>query len=241
VFTDADAAALYDLVNPWDGHRFPSDAFYDGLVISAESVLDIGCGTGSMLHAARARGHRGRLVGLDPDDAALDRARQRTDIEWVLGTAAQARWNREFELATMVSHAFQCLVDDDEVHASLVAIRTSLRDGGRFVFETRHPQARAWAAWTKQSKIVDAIGRALLVTNHVESVVGDVVTLTSTKSDEQGNTLRTDHSRYRFLDVPRLNAFLTEAGLGVEAQYGDWRRGPITDSSSEIVTIARRP
>jgi SAM-dependent methyltransferase len=69
-FTDADAAGLYDLENPWDGHRFRGDAFYDRLVMSAESVLDVGCGTGSMLHTARACGHRGRLVGLDPDEAA---------------------------------------------------------------------------------------------------------------------------------------------------------------------------
>jgi hypothetical protein len=39
--------------------------------------------------------------------------------------------------------------------------------------------------------------------------------------------------------VEALNAFLAEAGFEVEAQYGDWRRGPITVESTEIVTIAR--
>jgi len=240
VFTDADAAALYDLQNPWHADRFPSDAFYDRLVMAADSVLDVGCGTGGMLHTARARGHTGRLVGLDPDAAALDRARRRTDIEWVTGVAAQASWDREFELATMAGHAFQCLIDDDEVRASLAAIRSSLRDGGRFAFETRHPQARAWERWTRRAKIADAGGRTLLVMRRVDSVAGDVVTLTSTTSDEMGRTLRVAHSRYRFLDVPTLDAFLTGAGLAVEARYGDWQHGPITDRSDEIVTIARR-
>src|SRR5215470_8434601 len=95
--------------------RYPSDAFYDGLVMSAVSVLDVGCGTGTMLHKARGSGHRGRLVGMDPDTAALDRARRRTDIEWVAGRAADARWDQEFDLAIMVSHAFHCLIDDSEV------------------------------------------------------------------------------------------------------------------------------
>ena len=45
--------------------------------------------------------------------------------------------------------------------------------------------------------------------------------------------------RLRFLDVEPLNAFLAEAGFEVEAPYGDWRRGPITVESTEIVTIAR--
>ena len=44
----------------------------------------------------------------------------------------------------------------------------------------------------------------------------------------------------RFLDVPALGAFLVGTGLAIEAQYGDWHRGPVTDASREIITIARR-
>src|SRR5690606_39027948 len=84
-FTDADAAALYDLLNPWDPTSWPGDAFYTGLVMAADSVLDVGCGTGSMLKHARGLGHAGRLAGIDPDVAMLERARTRTDIEWVEG------------------------------------------------------------------------------------------------------------------------------------------------------------
>lgn len=34
--------------------------------MAAGSVLDVGCGTGSMLQSARERGHAGRLAGLGP-------------------------------------------------------------------------------------------------------------------------------------------------------------------------------
>lgn len=242
MFSDADAAALYDLLNPWDGTRFPSDAFYDELVMNAGAVLDVGCGTGGMLRHARESGHTGRLVGLDPDRAALERARHRTDIEWVNGVAAEARWEREFDLATMVSHAFQALVTDDEVRASLAAIRAALRDGGRFAFETRHPQARAWESWNpgNAAEVVDAAGRPLRVWHEVESVGGDVVTFTETTGDREGTVLRVDRTSLRFLDVPGLGAFLADAGFAVEAQYGDWQRGPVTPASREIVTVARR-
>jgi SAM-dependent methyltransferase len=242
VFSDADAAALYDLLNPSDGTRFPSDAFYDDLVMSADDVLDVGCGTGSMLCQAREAGHLGRLVGLEPNSAALERARRHTDIEWVAGVAAEAFWDREFDLATMASHAFQCLVGDDELRASLVAIRAALRDGGRFVFETRHPQARAWDGWnpSNASDVVDPAGRALRVSHQVESVVDDVVTFTETTSGSDGTVLRVDRSSLRFLDVPALASFLAGAGFAIEAQYGDWQRGPVTETSREIITIARR-
>lgn len=240
-FTDADAAALYDLLNAWDGKRWPSDAFYTGLVMAADSVLDVGCGTGSMLKQARELGHRGRLVGIDPDVAALERARRRSDVEWVQGVAADIAWKQEFELTTMTSHAFQCFIGDDELRASLAAIRAGLRDGGRFAFETRHPQARAWVQWHggEPAEVVDATGRVLRQSHGVESVVDGVVTLTETTTDVDGTVLRVDRGKLRFLDVEPLHAFLTEAGFAIEAQYGDWHRGPITDESREIVTIAR--
>ena len=41
--------------------------------MAAPSVLDVGCGTGRLLHRAREAGHAGRLCGVDPDVAALER------------------------------------------------------------------------------------------------------------------------------------------------------------------------
>ncbi|MGV9770723.1 class I SAM-dependent methyltransferase [Streptosporangium sp. NPDC003464] len=241
VFTDADVAALYDVLNPWNAER-PDSAFFNDLVMSAQAVLDVGCGTGSMLHQAREMGHAGRLVGLDPDRAALERARRRTDVEWVEGVAADAAWDREFELATMASNAFQCFVTDEEMRSSLVAIRAALREGGRFVFETRHPQARAWEGWNpgNATEVVDGSGRRLRVSHTVESVAGGVVSLTETTSEADGEVLWVDRGNLRFLDVPELRGFLDEAGFVVEEQFGDWTRGPVTDSSRVIIMIARR-
>lgn len=60
----------------------------------------------------------------------------------------------------MTGHAFQCLVTDDDVGAALAAIHAALRAGGSFVFETRHPQARAWEEWNP-SNGADAVGTAV--------------------------------------------------------------------------------
>jgi hypothetical protein len=36
-----------------------------------------------------------------------------------------------------------------------------------------------------------------------------------------------------------LSSFLSDASLAIEAQFGNWDRQPLTDTSPEIITIAR--
>jgi SAM-dependent methyltransferase len=229
-------ATWYDVLNPWG----PSDDFYLGLVMSADRALDVGCGTGRLLHRARDSGHAGRLCGLDPDPAMLDQARVRTDIEWVLADAASAAWDREFDLAVMASHAFQVLIENDQLRASLTAIRAALVDGGRFAFETRNPQARAWEGWNTSLEVRNPAGEAARVEYAVEDVKGDVVWLTETLSGQWWDRPQTERGALRFLSTEALTTFLHEAGFVVDEEFGDWNRGPLTEASEEIITFARR-
>lgn len=230
-------AVWYDVLNPWGA----SDDFYLDLVMSAESVLDVGCGTGTLLRRAREAGHTGRLCGLDPDPAMLVQAQRRDDIQWVPIDAASASWDREFGLAVMTGHAFQMLIGDDDVRDALRAIRTALVDGGRFAFETRHPRARAWEGWHDTSfETRNPDGDAVQVSYRVLEVAGDVVRLTETFSGPWWDEPHVDEGRLRFLDPDRLAGFLHEAGFAIDEQYGDWQRAPLTDRSQEIITIARR-
>ena len=225
------------MLNPWGS----SDDFYLGLVLHAGSVLDIGCGTGQLLHHARDAGHNGRLCGIDPDEASLRVARRRTDVEWLSGTAASMTFESQFELAVMSGHAFQFLVSDEDVRESLAGITRALVDGGRFVFDMRNPVARAWERWAREAPIdvVDASGRELRVWYGVDAVDADTVTVTETTAERDGTPLRVDKARLRFLDIDTLARLLAEAGFLVEAQYGGWSLEPLERSSPEIVTVAR--
>jgi SAM-dependent methyltransferase len=235
-YSDEEAAALYDVLNPWG----PSDEFYLALVLAADAALDVGCGTGALFQRAREAGHSGRLCGVDPDRASLDVARRITDAEWVAATASSMRFEHEFDLATMTGHAFQVLVGDDELRASLAAIHRALVDGGRFAFETRNPLARAWETWARTTiDVVDPSGRPVRITYELESVVDDVVAFTETTREPDGQPLRRDRARLRFLDADSLGEYLAAAGFRVEAQYGSWSREPLGPTSPEIITIAR--
>ncbi len=237
-YTDQQVAELYDVLNPWGA----SDAFYLDLVMDAGSVLDVGCGTGAILKRARARGHSGRLVGIDPDPAMLEVARQRDDIEWVQENAAGIPWENTFDLAIMSGNAFQCLVTDDEIASSLAAIHRSLTRGGRFAFDTRNPAAKAWLEWDAMPPmhVVDPAGRELAIDYDVLEVSDGLVTLTENTSTRDGTRLRTDRGTLRFVDQPTLGEFLANAGFTVEAQYGDWDRTPFTSTSAAMITIVRK-
>ncbi|HZB47845.1 MAG TPA: class I SAM-dependent methyltransferase [Mycobacteriales bacterium] len=234
-YADVEDARLYDAQNPWG----PSDDFYLGLVAAAGSVLDVGCGTGRLLKRARRDGHRGRLVGLDPGAGMLAVARSDPSIEWVEGTLRPGAYDAEFDLVTMTGHAFQELRTDAEVRDVLTGMRDALRPGGRVAFETRNPTARGWESWHGAAFDVEYEGATVRVAYEVLGVEGDLVTFTETTDGGRWDRL-VERGTLRFLGRAELERFLAGAGLVVEDCYGDWRRGPLTGTSPEIVVVARR-
>ena len=171
LFSEPSLAALYDLFSPSD--RRGDFDFYISFVMSARAVLDVGCGTGALLHRARESGHRRRLCGLDPAAGMLEQARKRSDIEWILGDLASVPFDREFDFIVMTGHAFQVLVEDRELRAALAAIRSALTEEGRFGFETRNPLVREWERWTpaRAHEVIDATGAVVRMSREVQTPV----------------------------------------------------------------------
>ncbi|MFJ9030502.1 SAM-dependent methyltransferase [Streptomyces sp. NPDC102274] len=171
-------------------------------------------------------------------------ARTRPDIEWIFGDLAVAPgWDREFDLPVMTGHAFQVLLGDDELRVALTAIAAALTDDGSFVFETRNPLVREWEDWHVRysGEVVDSTGTAVRCACEVDAPVrGDLVSFTHTYTSPGWDSPRQSRSMLRFLGPDALSGFLGDADLVVAEQFGDWDRGPLTDLSPEIITVARR-
>ena len=71
-------------------------------------------------------------------------------------------------------------------------------------------------------------------------VEGNVVRFSHTYISSSWRQPRVSHSTLRFLDRDSLKSFVTDAGLMIKEQFGNWDRSPVTDKSPEIITIARR-
>ncbi len=231
-------ALLYDHLNHWG----PSEGFYLEHVMSAATVLDIGCGTGTILRRARGEGHDGRLCGLDPDPAMLDQARASHAAEWLLAAAAEAPWNGEFDLAIMSGNAFQCLLDDRVTRESLTAVRRALTDGGRFVFDTRNPAATAWRTWNSGHpfEFVDPLGEPMRV--HQKASEPDehgVVTLETYFSASYWDRPLKASCGLRFIGPDHLDRHLDAAGFAVQQRYGAFDKTAFDpEASGSIITVA---
>ena len=239
---EARLVALYDALNPWG----PSDDYYLDQIMRAPSVLDIGCGTGTLLCAARDAGHTGELVGVDPAPGMLGIARtKRADVTWLEADARKLELDRTFDLITMTGHALQELLDDPDLTAALSAFHRHLAPAGRLVFETRNPARRHWEGWNaEQTGIVvrSPHGEDFDVSHEFHSAVDpDLIRyVTHFRARRSGEVVAVANT-LRFIDPDRLRAHLTAVGFEVDAWHGDWDGSPVGPESLEIIVQAVKP
>src|SRR5271157_4858988 len=131
IFEEPRLAEIYD---PLDPDRSDLDA-YAALAgeFSAQTVLDIGCGTGTFACLLAGRGVE--VIAVDPAAASLDVARRKPAadrVRWLHGDATTLP-PLKVDLATMTGNVAQVFLTDEEWAATLAAVRETLRPGGRLV------------------------------------------------------------------------------------------------------------
>jgi ubiquinone/menaquinone biosynthesis C-methylase UbiE len=145
IFTHPRLAEIYDA---FDDERDDLLA-YVGMAdeLDARTVLDVGCGTGSLAVLLARRGFT--VIGVDPAAASLAVARRKPGadaVTWIDGDATSLP-TLEADLALMTGNVGQVFLTDVDWAATLRGIRRALRPGGHLVFETRRPERRAWEDW----------------------------------------------------------------------------------------------
>jgi SAM-dependent methyltransferase len=111
------------------GKRRIAETLFDHYVapVGVLQVLDVGCGTGGLLHHLLDR--RGRAFGLDLSQVALQFARQRGLEQLIQGSATALPFAGEsFDVVTALDLLYHRWVEDDE--AALAECCRVLRPGG---------------------------------------------------------------------------------------------------------------
>jgi len=236
-YQDPRIAEIYDLLNPWT-----KDAeFYLSLAGPRPcSVLDLGCGTGTLCCARAERGHR--VTGVDPAAAMLDVARSKPHserVEWVESSAQSLKLDRRFDLVLMTGHAFQILLSDEDALAALETMRSHVRDGGRVAFETRNPSVDWVGEWAaRPPRVYTVRGGRLLECLENTGVDGEFISFKT--SYRFADATLTTSSTLRFPRREHVEGLIAQAGLVVCELFGDWGAGPFESASSrEIIFVAQ--
>ncbi len=213
-FADPRLAVLYDVL---DSDRTDLDVYEDVVAeLRAASVVDIGCGTGTLAVRLAAKGLS--VLGVDPAEASLDVARAKPyadQVTWVHGDAtAAAALQPAADLALMTGNVAQVFVSDDGWSLTLEAVRRCLRPGGWFVLESRRPAVRDWETWdVPLTTISIGDGAHVTVAQQVTRVALPLVTFEST-TRVGGETLRSA-STLRFRDCNEIAGDLRQHGFDV--------------------------
>ena len=236
-YQHTEIAEIYDLINP----RAEDTDFYLSLAgLDPGSVLDLGCGTGTLCCAFAERGHR--VTGVDPAAAMLAVARRKPhaeQVEWVESSAQSYKVDRRFDLVVMTGHAFQCLLTDADVLAVLETMRDHLKDLGRAAFEIRNPRLDWVGEWARRPPLVHRFsGGQLSEMLEITGQDGEFISFrTSYRLPHQ--TLSTN-STLRFPSRERVEALIERSGLVIRDVFGDWDASPFEVARSrEMILVAQ--
>ena len=213
-FSDPRQAVLYDLFH---SDRRDLDAYVAiAYELEAHVIVDLGCGTGSL--AVRLAEEEFAVTGVDPARASLDVARTKPyaeSVTWVHGDATSLLgMDLGADLVAMTGNVAQVFVSAEDWDATLGAVRSCLRPGGWFVFETRRPEVRDWETWTREpSSVLLPDGRTAIVSCTVTDVELPLVAFEGSMTIG-GEALRSS-STLRFRDASEVRGDLGRHGFQV--------------------------
>jgi len=237
LFSEPRLAALYD---PLDPDRRDLDVYAAmAAAFGAVTVVDIGCGTGTLACLLAQRGLT--VTGVDPAAASLEVARRKLGADRVrwLHADATAVPPLGADLVTMTGNVAQVFVTDQEWATVLLAVRETLQPGGRLVFETRDPAKKAWLGWNRDDTyrrvVIAGVGPVRTWTD-LTAAGGGLVSFRSTVVFASDGAVLTSDSTLRFRERAELADSLASAGLVVD----EVRDAP-DRPGLEFVFIARKP
>lgn len=251
----SNASASYDpfaeFYDAADLDRRAAIDFYCGLPgPETTSLLDIGCGTGTITipvaRRIRDRHPRARVVGVDLSPNMLDQARSRSPtLEWVVGDMRSPPVDGRFDLILCCYHTLQICETDGDLLQVFKALRTLVAPDGRLAFDIYQPNLgylrsvfgeRPVRHFTARDGRQMEMCEKLAFEEHSRVLVGDW-NLFDLGRPEAGPVV-TLHSRSRQYFPSEIEHHLAASGWRLGERYGFYDRSPFTPASKKQVVVA---
>lgn len=227
----------------------------------SQPVLEVACGTGRIaIRLARAGA---QVTGFDRSAAMLEVARQHSHglpgVRWLeadmrsFDLRAAGGDAPTYGLILVPGHSFQHLLTIPDQLACLDCIRHHLDPGGLFVLHLDH-QDIAWlgnlrgdlgGVFEPGEAVTDPLTGHFVRTQRAWTYEPSTQTATAVTRWEELDADGHPFDRWETGPVPfhcffryEVEHLLHRAGFQVEALYGDFQRGELTDASSEMIWLA---
>ena len=248
-----DWADIYDAVHADLTHDI--DFYVELARASGGPTLELGCGTGRISLAIAQQGIAVTGIDISPRmiEVAQTKAAQRGLAERCVfqsGDMAAVQLAERFPLVIMPFRSFQSMLTPEEQRQALARVRERLAPGGVFVMDTFNPDVGSLVN-DEQSRLayhmkdVERDGGGTLVVwgqNGWDPVtqVNETRLIIEEVSDEgvvERRLIRDVDQRYTFRY--EMEHLLELCGFDLEALYGDFDGGPVTQDTEDLVWVAR--
>ncbi len=252
---DARLARYYDL--DFQDVHYDAELYQQLAVEGAGPVLELGAGSGRLAVPLALAGHP--VVGIDTDEAMLERGRRRwqavrgeIEAERLIlqsGDFYEFRTEPRFGLALIAVNTFLIAEDDDARRAILTTMRESLRAGGIAAVEVGTPDraelerfdGRRQHEWLR---IDPETGEEVTKTiSAIHDASDDSVLMTQIYewTPLHGGPLNrvTHQDHIHLVSADRLAQLAYESGFGAVDLWGDHLSSPHGPTSHRAILVAR--
>ncbi len=238
LYHDKNLVQFYDYDNPWLES-------YDVLIKwikSTDTVLDIGCGTGTLAAALITKCKT--VYALDISEEMLAIAKEKTpSVQWIKASATAFSLQKKFDFIYLSGHSFQTLLNDQERLTLLKHIKNHLNVGGRFVFDSRNPLVEEWTSWGPKDSIrfFKHPQFGIIKSWNDWRAKNDLIIYETFYQVLHTNRQWKATSKIAFPNKEKIYSLIEKAGLHVKQLYGSWDLDPYTATSDEMIFIGDSP
>ncbi|SHG04119.1 class I SAM-dependent DNA methyltransferase [Pedobacter caeni] len=234
LYRDSNLTTFYDFDNTWSEDYDQ----YLKLAEEARTVLDLGCGTGT-LSAALCRNNK-EVVGVDYSEEMLAIAKTKTnEVKWVQGDARTLDLGQKFDLIILSGHVFQVFLNAEDRKAVLLTIKRHLNEHGVFIFDSRNPVPKEWESWTKEQSLRTFIHPFFgkVIGWNTFRLEKEVVIYGTFYDVLASGTIYNAYSGITFPTYEEISRLIRESGLKQNHLFGSWKMDNFVSNSPEMIFV----
>ena len=248
-------ADLYDRVYAYLDHDI--DFYLAQAQRFGGPVLEMGCGTGRIALELAIAGYD--VVGIDASSRMIERATAKAQDQgldrkttFLVGDMVNARGGQEFGLVCFPFRSFQSLLTVEEQRLALNNVYSQLKPGGALVLDLFLPDFEQLAdphdavvPFHVRDVPQDDGGQIVIYGQNVWEPVSQVnsTRLIIEELDPAGLMLARHYRDFdlRYTFRYEMEHLLELSGFELDATYGDFDGGEVTDATEDLVFVARKP